>query len=128
MDAPKEKPGAAKPEAEPERKKVGTGEFIMGSLFLLTVDGFALLLDITVIGAAVAPLIQSCGSVATTLFFRAKGDKNATKLGKQIIKQLLNLLPILPTLTTVFCVEAYLHNHPEKLKKAGAPAGAASKA
>jgi hypothetical protein len=43
-----------------------------------------------------------------------KGDKNALKLGRQIAKYAANLLPFLPTLTPVFFIEAYIHNHPEK--------------
>ena len=69
-----------------EHKKFGAGEIIIGTFFALGVDGISILIDITGVGVIIAPVIQGFATFAITMWFRSKGDPNATKLGKQILK------------------------------------------
>lgn len=98
-----------------EINKYNEVELIMGGLFYLGVDGICALLDFTGIGAVITPVIQSFGTFSQTLWAMGKGDKQALKLGRQISKYAANLLPWLPTLTAVFFIETYIHNHPKQV-------------
>ncbi|MEK7465562.1 MAG: hypothetical protein AAB631_02180 [Patescibacteria group bacterium] len=117
-----------------EHKKFGAGEIIIGTFFALGVDGISILIDITGVGVIIAPVIQGFATFAITMWFRSKGDPNATKLGKQILKYGLNLLPVTPiiitafTITIPFLIEVFIHNNPklaaitEKVAAKGGPA------
>jgi hypothetical protein len=103
---------------EEEVNQVTESETIVWLLFLLGVDGVCIILDLTGVGIAVAPFVQGAGTFCSTLWFdKAKGDKGATKLQRQLIKYISNVAPLLPTLSIVFLIERYMHNHPEKFEK-----------
>jgi hypothetical protein len=97
-----------------EHKKYNEAELIVGGLIFFALDGICFALDWTGAGAFITPIIQSAGTFAMNVVALLKGDKNALKLGRQLVKYAINFLPFLPTLTTVFFIEAYIHNHPEK--------------
>ena len=88
-------------------------EVIFGTLTLFGIDIFCFVIDWTGVGAIVAPVIQAGGSFATSWWLHAKGGKKAFSLGRQIGKYGSNILPFVPTLTLVFWIETYLHNHPD---------------
>ncbi|MDO8470194.1 MAG: hypothetical protein Q7S84_04260 [bacterium] len=97
-----------------EHKKFTEAEMLVGVLLLtLPVDALSFLIDWTGIGLAIAPIIQSAAMFGIWLWLRSKGDTASVKLGKQLLRYLSNLLPLLPTVTIVFLIEVYLHNHPE---------------
>ena len=96
-----------------EEKKFSTAEVIIGGLFALFIDGMALLLDlIPAIGWLIATVVQAMASVGTTLWLVFKGSKRATKLERQLVKQLSNFLPFVPTVFASFMIEVALHNNP----------------
>mgnify|MGYP001600628002 CR=1 FL=1 len=103
-----------------ERRPFLWSEMLLGTLFTLGVDIIAALIDLTGIGVAIAPVIQSFATFSLTMWFRSKGDPNATKLGKQLVRYALNLLPVSPliittfTTTIPFLIMVYIHNHPER--------------
>lgn len=115
--AEEEKNKASTPREE-EVNAVTESETIVWLLFLLGIDGICIIIDITGVGMAVAPFVQGAGTFSSTLWFdKAKGDKGATKLQRQLIKYISNVAPLLPTLSIVFLIERYMHNHPEKFEK-----------
>jgi len=85
-------------------------ESIVGTLFLFTTDVLCALLDLTIIGAFITPLIQTPASVFTTFWIKSKGNKDAMKIGRQMTKYAANLLPWIPTLTIFFIAEVAIHN------------------
>jgi len=97
-----------------EPKKFTEAEIVLGSFFLLALDGLSALLDLTGIGLIIAPVVQAAGSAATTWWLHLKGDAGAANLGRQLTKYIANFLPLLPTLFIVFLIEVYVHNHPNK--------------
>ncbi len=104
-----------------EHNKFTEVELLIGGLFTLAVDGAAALIDVTGVGAVlVAPVIQWFTTFTMWLWFRSKGDPGALKMGRQIFKYAIQLLPVTPVAITAlttfipFLIEAYLHNHPEK--------------
>ncbi|MEK7479268.1 MAG: hypothetical protein AAB634_01910 [Patescibacteria group bacterium] len=100
--------------------KFVSAEILLGIFFFGGLDAICVVIDFTGVGLAIAPVLQSFGTFAATMWLSSKGDKNTVKLGRQITKYAANALPIVPTLTTAFIIEAYLHNHP-KLKAVAAP-------
>lgn len=119
-----------------EHNKFTESEVIVGVMLLtLPVDAFSFIIDWTGVGLAIAPILQSAAMFATWLWLRSKGDTTSLKFWKQLLRYLSNLLPLIPTVTIVFFIEVYLHNHPEsgvaKLTKgatmaSGIKAGAAA--
>lgn len=93
-------------------------EIILGSFVFISVDGIAFLIDLTGVGTLIAPILQSCATFSMDLWLRSKGDKNTFKIGRQIVKHGANLLPVLPTNTTVFVVAVILHNRQSKKETA----------
>ena len=100
--------------------KFVSAEILLGVFFFGGLDVVAIIIDFTGVGLAIAPVIQSFGTLAATLWLHSKGDKNTVKFGRQVTKYAANALPVVPTLITAFLIEAYLHNHP-KLKAVAAP-------
>jgi len=93
-----------------EIKKFGHGEILVFSLLYLFVDALCFLLDWTIVGAGFTPIIQGFVLFFMDKFLASKGSKNAAKLGRKVTKYLIQLLPLLPTLLTIFLVEATVHN------------------
>jgi len=93
-----------------EFKKYGIVEMIIGGLGFLFIDIICIVIDLTGVGLAIAPIIQSFGTFTMNWWAWKKDDKDALKLGKQIAKYAANLLPIIPTLTIVFLATALIHN------------------
>src|SRR3989344_7083400 len=106
-----------------ELNKFSMGEIILGGFFLFAIDVVCAFLDFLGIGLVIAPILQAGGSFATTLWLRAKGDQDAIGLARQITKYAANILPILPTLTTAFIIETYIHNHPKLTAVTGSAGG-----
>ncbi len=97
-----------------EHKKFTEAEIIVGLLVItIPVDAASFLIDWTGVGLVLAPILQSAAMFATWLWLRSKGDTSSLKLGRQLGRYLSNALPLLPTVTAVFLIEVYLHNHPE---------------
>jgi len=102
---------------EEEIKKFSTAEIVIGGLFTLGVDGVSALLDLVpIIGWMIATGVQAGTSFGTSFWLMSKGGKRAMKLERQLIKQISNILPLVPTTFTAFMIETALHNNP-KLKK-----------
>ncbi|MDI6733952.1 MAG: hypothetical protein QMD50_00455 [Patescibacteria group bacterium] len=97
-----------------EHNKYKEVEMLFGCLFTLSVDGVCFILDWTGIGDIITPFIQSAGTACLSLWAWRKGDKASLKFGRQAAKYASNALPWIPTLTAMFIIETYMHNHPEK--------------
>lgn len=106
--------------------KYSEAEIVIGALFLLGADGICFLISLTGIGFFIAAAIKGFINIALLWWAMSKGDKNALRFGRVIAKFLINMIPLLPTLTTTFLVETYIHNHPEKFAALEKAAGAAS--
>lgn len=101
-----------------ERNDVTEAETIVWLAFLIGFDGICILLDLTGVGMGIAPFLQGFGTFSSGMWFeKTKGDKNAMKMQRQLIKYISNVAPFLPTLSIAFAIEAYMHNHPEKFEK-----------
>ncbi|MEK7629967.1 MAG: hypothetical protein AAB432_01105 [Patescibacteria group bacterium] len=109
-----------------EINKYKEAELIIGSFAFLFIDGVCFLIDWTGIGLAISPVIQGFGTAAQTFWAWKKGDKTALKFSRQAIKYALNILPLLPTLTIVFLVQAFVHNNPKIAEAGGKLAGSAA--
>jgi|GEM_PF-1841134 hypothetical protein len=84
-------------------------------LLAVPVDIICIVLDLTGVGLVVAPFLQSFALLCVRWWFKMKGDPNALRLNiKQIARYLSNVLPLVPTVTIVFLIDVYIHNHPEK--------------
>ncbi len=92
-------------------KKFSASEIVIGVLFWLSVDGVAALLDMTGLGYLLATPLQSVSSFITSWWLSKKGgEKTPWGLKRQIMKQVSNFLPIIPTVTTSFIIEVVIHN------------------
>lgn len=106
------------PKQDEEVNEVTESETIVWLFFLFGIDSICILIDITGVGMVIAPFIQSVGTFSSALWFKgAKGDESTMKLQRQLIKYIANVAPLLPTLSIVFLIERYIHNHPEKFEK-----------
>lgn len=111
------------PEGEDKIDKFMEADMILGGGSALLVDGFCALIDLTVAGALVTPLVQGATTLGFSLWLWQKGDKRAFGLGRQIAKQASNLLPFVPTLTAVFIIDVIIHNNPKLKGVAGVVSG-----
>ncbi len=111
-----------------DHNKFSAAEVLLGISFFGGLDSIAILIDITGVGLVIAPVIQSFGTLTQTLWFWSKGDKNSLKFGRQAVKYAANALPIVPTLTIAFFVEAQIHNNPKLQAAASGKIGGATKA
>ncbi|KKU91575.1 MAG: hypothetical protein UY23_C0001G0181 [Candidatus Jorgensenbacteria bacterium GW2011_GWA1_48_11] len=109
-----------------ELKKVTESEMVIGGVFTLGLDGLCALIDATGVGLAIAPIIQSFATFSITMWLKTKGGTRV-KIGKEAVKYAANFLPVLPTVTAIFAVSAYVHNHPEKFGGAETLTGPAGK-
>lgn len=100
-----------------------TVELILGIMFFGTIDLIALIIDLTGVGMAIAPFIQAGGNGVMYYWSWTKGDAAALRLGRMLTKLSVNIIPFLPTLTTVFIIETWLHNHPKATAVASKVAG-----
>ncbi|MDP2704589.1 MAG: hypothetical protein Q8P01_05285 [bacterium] len=100
---------------EEEQKKFCEAEIILGVFFFAGIDGIAILLDLTVVGLAIAPFIQAFALGVMIFWFWWKGNKQAIQLGRVVAKFLATAIPIIPTNLIIFAVSSYYHNHPEKV-------------
>ena len=106
-----------------EYKKFNTAEIVIGGLFTFAVDGISFLLDWAAvitggITYAIAVLLQTGTSAATSFWLHNKGGKRAWGLERQFIKMGANFLPWIPTCFTAFMIEAAMHNNPKIAKMA----------
>lgn len=95
-----------------EGNKFSAAEIVIGTLFCLFIDILAILIDVTGVGLVIAPFLQAAGNLLTSWWLKMKGNGNAFKMGRQLTKNLVTIIPILPTNTTAFIIETWLHNHP----------------
>lgn len=87
---------------------------VVGLLVItIPVDVVSFLIDWTGVGLFLAPILQGAAMFATWFWLHSKGDKSSLKFGRQLGRYVSNILPLLPTVTIVFLIEVYLHNHPE---------------
>ena len=98
---------------ENEHNKFGIVETVFGLLVFFPLDLVCILIDLTGVGLAIAPCIQGLATFVMRWWFKSHGDQNALAFnGKQVARYLSNLLPLLPTLTTIFLLDVYTHNNP----------------
>jgi len=113
-----------------EHKPYNEVETVIYGTFLLGADIALAILSGASLGILVllATLIKWCANGIMILIAWSKGDKQALSTGRVIAKFAVNAIPILPTLTTIFLIERYIHNHPESFaaKTAAKTAGATS--
>lgn len=95
------------------RKPFEFGEIIFYSLFALFIDGLCFLLDLTVVGLIIAPIIQGLATFGFSVILKNKGDSTAISFKKQIGPQLWNLAPALPTVFGTSLRKMITHNKPE---------------
>jgi hypothetical protein len=69
-----------------ERKKFNAAEMLIGGMFTLGVDGICILIDLTGVGLAIAPIIQNFATFTMWWWAKSKGDPNAAKMGRQLAK------------------------------------------
>ncbi len=98
-------------EIEDERDPFNMVEIVIGVLFTLFIDILAFLIDLTGVGLAIAPILQTAANFVTSWWLKIKGSPNAFKTGRLIAKNIVSVLPLLPTNTTAFIIEVWLHNH-----------------
>lgn len=110
-----------------EGNKYNEAEIIIGTLFLLGVDGLCFILDLTVVGTFISRVVKWASQAGMLWLANSKGDKNALKMGRVLAKFALNAVPFLPTLTTIFLIETYLHNHPKIAEVAAGKIGPTAK-
>ncbi|MEX1014476.1 MAG: hypothetical protein WDZ80_04930 [Candidatus Paceibacterota bacterium] len=96
-----------------KEKKFNEAEIIIGGLATLGVDAVAFLLDLTAIGYIIATPLQAFTSFMTSLWASSKGDLEAFKAKRQVIKQASNFLPWVPTCFVFFVWEVVKLNNPE---------------
>lgn len=116
-----------------EDNKITESEMVVGGLLTLGVDGVCALIDLTGVGLAVAPVIQSFTVFAIDKWVENKGGE-PFGLGKQFAQYGASLIPVVPTTTGTFAIRVFMHNHPKITEAAGKvvgkiepAAGAASK-
>ena len=107
--------------------RVSESEIIIGSMFALLVWITGLILELFGIGLVLSPIIESFFTFGTWLFFKAKNDPYADKLGANLIQYLANAIPFIPSVLISFLVKVYIHNHPEKFAAFEKLAGNAAK-
>jgi hypothetical protein len=95
------------------RQKFELGEIVFYSLFALFIDGLCLLLDLTVVGLVIAPILQGLATFGFSVILKNKGDSQAISFKKQIGPQALNLLPVLPTVFGMSLRRMMTHNNPK---------------
>ncbi len=101
-------------------------ELLIGYFFFGGVDLICFLLDFTGVGDFLTPFIQGFATFTMTMWARSKGDANAVKMGRQLVKYGSNIIPWLPTTLAAFAIESYLHNHPKAAGVAAKTAGPAT--
>lgn len=102
-----------------EKQNFELGEIILYSLLALFVDGICLLLDLTVVGLVIAPIIQGLASFGFSMILRSRGDGEALSFKKQIGPQMWNLAPALPTVFGTSLRRMIVHNKPAAAVLAG---------
>lgn len=104
-------------ELEDNREDFNMVEIVVGICFTLFIDILALIIDLTGIGLIIAPFLQTAANFVTSWWLKIKGSPNALKIGRLFAKNIISIIPILPTNTTAFIIEVWLHNHlPKKLQ------------
>lgn len=106
-----------------ETNKFSEAEIILGGFFAFGVDFTCILLDLTIVGAFITPVIQGFVTFIMWMWFKSKGDQGSGKISRQIAKYSANVLPVVPTNFIVFLIEAFIHNHPKAAQFAGQTAG-----
>lgn len=111
--------------------KFTEAEIVVGGLGTLFIDGVSFVLDfVPVVGWVIATILQAATSVGTSWWLQNKGGKRAWGFERQLIKQIANFLPWVPTCFAAFMIETTLHNHPKAvgaIAKVAGPAGKAAK-
>lgn len=106
-----------------------TSEIMVGLIYTLTTDTMFLVLDYTILGAMITPVLRNGVAFTIWLWLKSKNDPHATKVGRLVFKGVANVIPWIPLFvnTFMFIVETYIHNHPERFaimeKVAGATGG-----
>jgi uncharacterized membrane protein SpoIIM required for sporulation len=95
--------------------KFNTSEIVLGGLFTLLIDATAALFDLLApvtagITMTIGIFLQSAMSFATSWWLMSKGGQRAWRLERQLIKQVSNFLPVVPTAFLAFIIEVVLHN------------------
>lgn len=106
----------------PEYKKIGEVEMVIGLVFL---SGLYLMNDVVdglVVGVFVVPLINWFCTGINWWFFKNKGDLKAGSLMPLIAQCVGGAIPFVPAPLITFGVKVYFHNHPKIVAATGAPA------
>lgn len=98
-------------ETRDQADEFNMAEIVIGICFTLFIDILALIIDFTGIGLIIAPFLQTAANFVTSWWLKIKGSPNAFKTGRLIAKNIISIIPILPTNTTAFIIEVWLHNH-----------------
>lgn len=100
---------------ENDAPKFSLLEMIVGTMICLVIDFLAALGDLLSVGVF-GFLIQALSWLVFTFWFTIKGVKATATLSKRfLIPIIVQILPIIPTITITFLATAYFENHPEKL-------------
>jgi len=90
-------------------------ELIFGTLICLGIDALSALGDLLSVGIF-GFFIQTLSWLVFTFWFTIKGAKEtATLIKRFVLPIIVQIVPVLPTMTATFLVTAYFENHPEKL-------------
>lgn len=100
---------------ENETPKFSLVEMIIGAMICLFIDFLAALGDLLSAGVF-GFLIQALSWLVFTFWFTIKGARATATLSKRfVIPIIIQIVPIIPTITATFLVTVYFENHPEKL-------------
>ena len=91
-----------------EKEKFSEAEMVIGGVFVVGVDAACALIDLTVAGAAVSPVIQSFTTFGISMWAQSKGA--ILSVGPEIAKYASNVLPVVPTVTLIFSITVGLQN------------------
>ncbi|MEK7464576.1 MAG: hypothetical protein AAB617_02235 [Patescibacteria group bacterium] len=88
--------------------KFSISEITVGVMGTLFVDGVSALLDTTLIGAAIMPVVQSFATWYIGRWVKSKGG--TTTFLREVVKYASNLLPWIPTTFLTFVVVVIMQN------------------
>lgn len=107
--------------------KFTLAEIILGSLVCIILDIIAAIGDFFSF-SILGDLVQWASWLVFTFWFTIKGCTVTSGLVKRyLIPMLIDMIPVIPTLTPTFLVTTYMENHPEKFAALEKVEGVANK-
>ncbi len=92
-------------------KPFSTAEMVVFGCILGGVDFISGLLDLTLIGAVPATMLQAFTTWGIEQLQKSHGATNLGKISaKRFGKYVVNLVPVIPTVVVIFIVSAIMHN------------------